>query len=181
MLLHPNLLLLFVLGMALLLTRLALGSDRPFIYPTAGQSEEQLAEDRFECHRAAVDHSGFDPVHAALRQPLPAGPVAVAVPPNEKEGATAVGVVTGAVAGGALGAATHNDPGEFAAVSAVLGGLIGGAVESEGARDAEGIATAEAEARMRDQQSQLAAREARKEAYRLAFAACMQGRGYMVR
>ncbi len=32
-----------------------------FIYPKAGQSNEQLARDREDCHRWAVGQSGFDP------------------------------------------------------------------------------------------------------------------------
>ena len=181
MLMHPNVLLLLALGFALLVTRLALGDEPPFIYPAAGQTEQQLADDRYACHREAVDRSGFDPVNAALRPPARSEPVAVPVPANEKEGAAAVGVLTGAVAGGVLGSATNNHPGELAAVSAVLGGLIGGAIETEGARAAESIAQAEAEAQMSDQQSRVAVAAARREAYRLAFEACMQARGYSVR
>jgi hypothetical protein len=35
--------------------------ERLFIYPREGQSEEQQAEDRFTCHRWAVEQTGFDP------------------------------------------------------------------------------------------------------------------------
>jgi hypothetical protein len=34
---------------------------KTFIYPRGGQSEEQQAKDRYECHRWAVDQTGFDP------------------------------------------------------------------------------------------------------------------------
>jgi len=33
-----------------------------FVYPQRGQSEEQQATDRYECHRWGVDQTGFDPV-----------------------------------------------------------------------------------------------------------------------
>jgi hypothetical protein len=33
----------------------------PIVYPAAGQSEEQIDKDRYECHRWALDESGFDP------------------------------------------------------------------------------------------------------------------------
>lgn len=36
-------------------------SERLFIYPRDGQSEEQQAEDRYNCHRWAVEQTGFDP------------------------------------------------------------------------------------------------------------------------
>jgi hypothetical protein len=36
-------------------------SDDIFVYPRAGQSEEQSSRDRYECHRWAADHTGYDP------------------------------------------------------------------------------------------------------------------------
>ena len=36
-------------------------SERLFAYPKAGQSEEQQAKDRYECHRWGVEASGVDP------------------------------------------------------------------------------------------------------------------------
>jgi hypothetical protein len=33
-----------------------------FIYPARGQSEQQQADDRYECHRWAVKETGFDPI-----------------------------------------------------------------------------------------------------------------------
>ena len=35
-----------------------------FVYPNKGQSAEQEAKDRYECHRWAVDQTGFDPTTA---------------------------------------------------------------------------------------------------------------------
>lgn len=43
------------------ITRLPPISEPLFIYPKAGQSEQQQATDRYECHRWAVDKTGFDP------------------------------------------------------------------------------------------------------------------------
>jgi len=37
------------------------GSDELFVYPKQGQSEERQAQDRYACHRWAVDQTGFDP------------------------------------------------------------------------------------------------------------------------
>jgi hypothetical protein len=37
------------------------GSDEIFVYPKNGQSEAQQGTDRYECHRWAVDKTGFDP------------------------------------------------------------------------------------------------------------------------
>jgi hypothetical protein len=36
-----------------------------FVYPKNGQSAEQMARDRYECHRWAADQTGFDPSQTA--------------------------------------------------------------------------------------------------------------------
>lgn len=38
---------------------------RSFVYPRLGQSAEKQASDEYECHRWAVDQTGFDPSAAA--------------------------------------------------------------------------------------------------------------------
>lgn len=35
-----------------------------FLYPRNGQSDQQMANDRYECHSWAVGQTGFDPTHA---------------------------------------------------------------------------------------------------------------------
>jgi hypothetical protein len=39
-----------------------------FVYPAKGQSEEQQKTDRYECHRWAVDKTGFDPTSGVPAQ-----------------------------------------------------------------------------------------------------------------
>jgi hypothetical protein len=41
------------------------GSTEVYAYPKNGQSEEQQATDRYECHKWAVAQSGFDPTHTS--------------------------------------------------------------------------------------------------------------------
>jgi hypothetical protein len=36
-----------------------------YVYPAAGQSEQQLADDRYACHTWSVDQTGFDPTLGA--------------------------------------------------------------------------------------------------------------------
>jgi hypothetical protein len=36
-------------------------ASRIYVYPKNGQSAEQQATDRYECHRWAVNETGFDP------------------------------------------------------------------------------------------------------------------------
>ncbi len=38
--------------------------DQLYVYPARGQSEQQTADDRYECHRWAVEQTGFDPVES---------------------------------------------------------------------------------------------------------------------
>jgi hypothetical protein len=38
--------------------------DDIFVYPRRGQSESRQSDDRYECHRWAVDQTGFDPTRA---------------------------------------------------------------------------------------------------------------------
>lgn len=40
---------------------LAQGSDKVIVYPAAGQTDEQLDRDRYECHLWASDETRFDP------------------------------------------------------------------------------------------------------------------------
>src|SRR2546430_563453 len=39
-------------------------SDEIFIYPKNGQSEDQQARDKYECHRWAASQTGFDPTQS---------------------------------------------------------------------------------------------------------------------
>jgi hypothetical protein len=41
------------------------GSEDVYAYPKSGQSDEQQATDRYECHKWAVAQSGFDPTHGS--------------------------------------------------------------------------------------------------------------------
>jgi len=40
-------------------------AQRLYVYPAAGQSSEQMAEDRYQCHVWAVDAADFDPTLGA--------------------------------------------------------------------------------------------------------------------
>ena len=45
--------------------------DRLFAYPMKGQSEEQQATDRYQCHQWAADQTGFDPTQPGVTVPEP--------------------------------------------------------------------------------------------------------------
>ena len=40
-------------------------ADNLYVYPKNGQSAEQQATDRYECHRWAGEQTGFDPTQTA--------------------------------------------------------------------------------------------------------------------
>jgi hypothetical protein len=40
-------------------------APKVFLYPKNGQTSDQQARDRYECHRFAVAQSGFDPMHSS--------------------------------------------------------------------------------------------------------------------
>lgn len=46
----------------------AAAGERLYVYPRQGQSSERQAKDEYECHRWAVDQTGFDPTGAATGQ-----------------------------------------------------------------------------------------------------------------
>lgn len=149
-----------------------------YVYPSDGQSDEQLAEDRYACHTWAVKESGFDP--SLFKGVAPLRTVKVPVPPNEAEGAAAKGAIAGAVAGGIVGSRGH-DTAEGVVIGAVLGTLAGSAIEEQGQQEAK----AKAEAEARQEAEEIAKNKTelalRKSNYQRALTACLEGRGYTVR
>ena len=159
----------------------ALAGERLFVYPAAGQSESQLADDRYACHEHAVRESRFDPTREALSSQAPPTQAVVRVPPNKSEGATGKGMLTGAVAGAVIGAAAGEHAGEAAAAGAAVGTLIGNSVERKGAGEAEAQAQAEGERQMRAHVAQAAKLADRRARYKETFSQCLTERGYSVR
>ena len=138
------------------------------VYPTQGQSPEQLERDRYECHIWAVQQTGFDP----SRPGLPPGERVIVEPANPPGAGTAVGAIAGAILGAAI--AGPRDAG----FGAVFGGITGAAVGS--ASDANAQAQANAEQASLDQRyaQGAAASAAAASNYRRAISACLDARGY---
>ena len=149
-----------------------------YVYPAAGQSDEQLANDRYACHLWAVDESGFDP-STFKNVDLPRT-VKVPVPKNEAQGAAKKGAIAGAVAGGIIGSRGH-DAAEGAVIGAVLGTMAGAAVEAQGQQEATSDARLEAEREAEQIARTKSELALRKSNYRRAVTACLEGRGYTVR
>ncbi len=136
-----------------------------FVYPSSGQTQQQLDRDRYECHVWAVQQTGVDPSTQSRYQEV------VVQPPPPPGAATATGAVAGAIVGSAI--AGPYDSGAGFLLGAATGAIIGSAAD----------ANAQAQANQAQQQvnQAAAAAQAQADSYRNAFAACLQGRGYTVK
>lgn len=164
-------------AMLVLLIQPAKGQD-VYVYPARDQSDEQLAEDRYACHRWAIEESGFDP--SLFDGVAPPRTVRVPVPRNEAEGAANKGAIAGAVVGGVVGS-RDGDTVEGAVIGAVVGTMAGAAIESQGQREAREKAEADAKREAEEIAENEAELALRKSNYRRALTACLEGRGYTVR
>lgn len=148
-----------------------------FVYPANGQDDDQLANDRYECHLWAVKESNFDP--SEFGDVAPPTVVRVPVPENESAGATAKGAIAGAIAGAVLGHG-NGHAGDVVA-GAIVGSAVGAAVEGSGQAKAEQEAQAEAQRQAEEIAKSKAEQAVRRSNYRRAMTACLEGRGYTVR
>lgn len=142
---------------------LAAPAQQALIYPSKGQTAEQQNKDQGECYVWAKQQTGVDPVavaQASSSQPPPTGP----------QGERVRGAAGGAAAGAVIGEVANDDAGKGAATGAVVGAMAGGAKQRRTAR------AQQQQQQQAQQQSQAALAN-----YNRAFAACMEGRGYVVK
>jgi hypothetical protein len=142
---------------------LTASGQQPLIYPAKGQSAEQQNKDQGECYVWAKQQTGVDPVavaQASSSQPAPTGP----------QGERVRGAAGGAVAGAIIGEVANDDAGKGAATGAVVGTMAGGSRQRRNAR-----------AQQQQQQQAQQQSQAALATYNRAFAACMEGRGYVIK
>jgi Glycine zipper len=142
-----------------------LGADM-YIYPTKGQTPEQQAQDKSECHTWAVQQTQFDPTQP---QPTAMAPSTTALPP---QGGGIRGAGRGA-AMGAVGGAIAGDAGKGAAVGAATGAMMGRMRQRDQMRQQQ------AQHQQAQQQQQAVYAQQRSE-YDRAVRACLTGRGYTI-
>ncbi len=136
------------------------------VYPTKGQSQDQMEKDKFECYSWAKQQTGFDPMQT---------PQATAPPPQQE--AQQGGVVRGGARGAALGAvggAIAGDAGKGAAIGAASGAMIGGMRRRDQQRRQQ-------QAQDQWAQQQAAQYTQARNNYNRALSACLEGRGYTVK
>jgi len=133
-------------------------ADELFIYPTKGQSQEQMEKDKYDCYQWAKKESGFDPM---------ALPTATEPPPQQAapRGGLVRGAARGAVVGGIAG-----DAGKGAAAGAAVGGMRRRSYHRE-----------EAHKREQWEQQQAANYQNNRNLYNRAYGACLEGKGYTVK
>ncbi len=137
----------------------AAAAQQVFVFPAQGQTPEQQAQDEGTCNAWAVNQTGFNPLHASS-----------APPPSGQ--ATRGGVVRGGARGAATGAvvgAIAGDAGTGAAAGAAGGALIGGMRRNDQRRQQQA-----------EQQAWQQQQNADRDAWRRAYAACLEGKGYTV-
>jgi hypothetical protein len=127
------------------------------IYPSSGQTPEQLSKDKYDCSQWAASQSGFNP-----GMPAPT----TSMTTQQPRGQVTRGAARGAALG-AIGGAITGDAGTGAAAGAAMGGAAGG------------IRRRQAKRQERQQQANAqAAASSGQDAYNRALATCLQGRGY---
>jgi len=133
-----------------------------FVFPAKDQKPEQQATDEQACYSWAVQQSGVDPLTTAATKPdsVAKGP----------DGSAVKGAAKGAVAGVAIGAIA-GDAGKGAAIGAAAGGMRGLAGGKK--KKAQKEAQAKQQAAATDQ--------AKMDAFKKAYSACLEGKGYSVK
>ena len=140
-----------------------------FVFPNAGQSNEQLEKDKSACYEWAKGQTGFDPMKR---------PTATSAAPEERGGAVG-GAARGALIGVAAGAIA-GDAGKGAAIGALSGLFIGGIKRSNQQAEYEQWQRQQAYQQQQVEQSARAQYQQRQNAWGRAFGACMTARNYTV-
>jgi hypothetical protein len=131
-----------------------------FVYPGSGQDAARQSQDEYECYGWAGRQTGIDPT----------APPTQAATPDVPKGGAVKGAAGGALVGTAVGAIV-GETGEGAAVGAVAGAAKGRRAQ----RKAEKQAKAQAQQAAQTQDAQ------KKETFKKAWGACLEGRGYSVK
>jgi hypothetical protein len=139
-----------------------------YAYPLHGQSAQQQDRDHYECSTWATQQTGFDPSASGVPPHQRVQVVSAGPPPGTN---TAIGAVTGALIGAAVGQPWNAAPAALA--GAVVGGAIGSSVDAANAQTAHTVVVSD--------QRAAAAQEQRAASYRRALGACLDARGYSVK
>jgi len=140
------------------------------VYPGSGQDANQQGKDEGECYTWAQQQTGIDPT--ATPAPAPAA--------EAPKGGAVKGAARGAARGAAVGAVGDDDrerdegnldAGEGAAAGAAAGAVKGRRAQKKAGKQAEAQANQAAQAQD----------AGKKDTFKKAWGACLEGRGYSVK
>jgi len=168
------------------LVAVSAAAQAPIVYPAKGQSAEQQQKDSGECAAWAKQTTGIDPVAlAATPAPAPVAAAPAQPQPTGPQGERVKGAVRGAAAGAIVGEVVDNDASEGAAAGAAVGAVAGGSRARRDRRNQQEQATQQQEqaaAQNKAAQDQAEAQKQQQLATWLrANAACLEGRGYVLK
>ena len=144
-----------IVSLSVVLSVAVAAQNQLYVYPLKKQSSEQQDRDRYECHRWAVQQTGFDPSKAYPSNPNSLDPQPYR--PSQPH------ILKGAGRGAALGA-------------------VGGAIKGEGAEGGGFRRKDERRQQAAQQQANASSAAASQHTnYTRAMAACLEGRGYSVK
>ena len=155
----------------------SVSSLSPMIYPAQGQTQDQLDKDKAECDTWARKQSGYDPMAAALQAQQP--PTSSQPVPPEPRGGVVRGGARGAAAGAAIGAIA-GDAGKGAAIGAASGGALAGIRQRQAGAAQQQATTQQQAAQQQALSQQQGVNQQKFDAYKRAFKACMEAKGYTV-
>jgi hypothetical protein len=163
-------------------------AQTPIVYPAKNQTTEQQQKDAGECAAWAKQTTGVDPVVLAEAATAPASPAPAVQPDAESkgpDGGRLRGAARGAAAGAAIGEIANNDAGEGAAVGATAGAIAAGGRSRREGKEKQQEATQQEEQAAAQQKAAQEEAEAKKReqlaTYNRANAACLEGRGYVLK
>jgi hypothetical protein len=163
-------------------------AQTPIVYPAKKQSAEQQQKDTGECAAWAKQTTGVDPAVLAAAPAPSAQPTPAAQPAAEStgpKGERVRGAARGALAGAAVGEIADNDADKGAAVGATVGAVAAGGRERRAGREKQEKAAEQQEQAAAEQKATDQAAEAKKQeqlaTYNRANAACLEGRGYVLK
>jgi uncharacterized membrane protein YebE (DUF533 family) len=136
-----------------------------YVFPSKDQKPEQQSADEQACYSWAIQQSGVDPLNLTPTQPqaVDKGP----------DGSVVAGAAMGAMAGAVVGGVVHpyHHHGGAAAGGAMVGAIAGASRKAK--KDAQ-----------KEQQAKQAAASAdmaKIDAFKRAYSACLEGKGYTVK
>ncbi len=147
-----------------------------YVFPKAGQAEDQQSKDEAECYEWAVDSTDHDPFELQKQGEAQAEETekARAEAQQSKRGAGARGALRGAAAGALIGEIVNDDAGEGAAV----GGATGAIGARRRARQQSEQAVREAEQKGQAQQEETTRQ---LENFKKAFSVCLEAKDYLAK